>query len=82
MKYADSILISTSRATQSQEGHFPMKYRKIPLIRPGCIYGQRKNLMDLYLGVLYTGGAYTRKEKHFNLQSVKLITFLSFFQIL
>ena len=25
-------------------------YCKIPLIRPGCIYGQRTNLMDLYLG--------------------------------
>ena len=38
-------------------------YRKIPLIRPGRIYGQRTNLMGLYSGVgggggvvLYTGG--------------------------
>ena len=26
----------------------PKVYRKILLIRPGCIYGQRTNLMDLY----------------------------------
>ena len=27
----------------------PLKvYRKIPLTRPGCIYGQRANLMGLY----------------------------------
>ena len=40
-------------------------HRKIPLIRPGRIYGQRTNLMDLYSGgltygyiqgVLYSGG--------------------------
>ena len=22
-------------------------YRKIPLLSPGCVYGQKKNLMDL-----------------------------------
>ena len=61
------------------------RYRKIPLTRPGRIYGQRTNLMGLYSGVgsLYTGGgrrgeAYNREKKHFNLQPVKL-TFLSFF---
>ena len=60
-------------------GHIvPVKYRKIPLIRPGRIYGQRINLIGLYSG---EGGAYIREEKHVNLQSVKLITFLSFFQI-
>ena len=52
-----------------------IRYRKIPLICPGHIYGQRKNLMGLYSG---SGGLYL-KEKDFNLQSVKL-TFLSFFQ--
>ena len=52
-------------------------YRKIPLIRHGRIRRQRTNLMALY----WRGGAYIREEKHFNLQSVRLITFLSFFQI-
>ena len=32
-------------------------------------------------GGLTYEGAYIREEKHFNLESVKLITFLSFFQI-
>ena len=31
---------------------------------------------------LYLEGPYIREEKHFNLESVKLISFLSFFQIL
>ena len=31
-------------------------YRKIPLLRPGRIYGRRENLMGLYSGGLYTGG--------------------------
>ena len=56
-----------------------LKYRKIPLIRPGRIYGQSTNFIGLYSGGLIYGGAYIREEKHFNLQSVKL-TFLSFFQ--
>ena len=66
-----------------------LKYREILLIRPGRIYGQRRNLMGLYSGEGGGGGeegggyirqgAYIREEKHFNLQSVKLI-FLSFFQ--
>ena len=43
--------------------------RKSGLIHPGRIYGQRTNLMGLYSG-----------ELHFSLQSVKVITFLSFFQ--
>ena len=44
--------------------------------------GQRTNLMGLYSdGGLYTEGACCiREEKHFNLQFVKLITFLSFIQ--
>ena len=50
------------------------KHRKIPLIRTVRIYGERTNLMGLYLG-----WTYIREEKHFNLRSVKL-TFLSFFQ--
>ena len=29
---------------------FLTKYRKIPLIRPGRMHGQRTNLMDLYSG--------------------------------
>ena len=29
---------------------FLTKYRKIPLIRPGRMHGQRANLMDLYSG--------------------------------
>ena len=29
-------------------------------------------------GGLYTGDSYIREEKHFNLQSIKLIAFLSF----
>ena len=55
-------------------------YRKIPLIRPGRIYGQRKTLMGLYSGGLLYGGPYIREEKHFNLQSAKNFFFLSFFQ--
>ena len=44
--------------------------RRSPLIHPGRIYGQRTNLMGLYSG-----------ELHFSLQSVKVITFLSFSSI-
>ena len=50
-----------------------MRYRKIQLICHGRTYGRRTNLMDLCLE-----GAYIREEKHFNLQSTKL---LSVFQI-
>ena len=39
------------------------EYHKIPLIWAGRIYGQRANLMGLY-----SGRAYIREEKHFNLQ--------------
>ena len=59
-----------------------MIYCKIPLIRPARFYGQRTNLTSLHSGGeggLYTGGAYIREEKHFNLQSAKL-HFLYFFQ--
>ena len=55
-----------------------LTYHKILLVSPGFIYGQRTNLMGLYLGE-GMGRAYIQEEKHFNLQSVKLI-FLSFFQ--
>ena len=36
------------------------RYRKIPLIRPGHIYGQRANLMGLYSGGEggYVGGGF------------------------
>ena len=53
-------------------------YRKIPLKRPGHIYGQRANLMGLYLGGAYIWGrgAHVWEERHFNLHIVKLITFL------
>ena len=54
-------------------------YHKIPLIRHGRIYGQRKNFMGLFSGGV--GGAYIPEDKHFNLQSVKLVTFFSFYQI-
>ena len=60
-------------------------HRKIPLIPSARIYGQRTNLMDLYSrekGGGYIPGTYIRQEKHFNWLSVKLITFLSFFQML
>ena len=61
-----------------------LTYRKIPLIHPGRIDGQRTNSMGLYSGGWggagrIGAGAYIREEKHFNFQSVKLITFLSFF---
>ena len=36
------------------------RYRKIPLIRPGRIYGQRTNLMCLYLEG--KGGSFRRKN--------------------
>ena len=62
-------------ANNLSKGIHRIKYHKISLIRHGCIYGQRANLMGVY-----SGGAYIREEKHFNLQSVKLITFVSFFQ--
>ena len=52
-------------------------YRKIPLIRPGRIYGQRTNLMGLYMG--WRGGDYIREEKRFNLQYAGL-TFHYFLQ--
>ena len=47
--------------------------RKIPLIRPGRNYRQRTNLVGLY-----SGGANIWEKKHFNLQSVKIISFPSF----
>ena len=59
---------------------FPKIYRKIPLTRPGRIYGQNSHLK--FDGPIFRWGrgrAYIREEKNFNLQSVKLI-FLSFFQ--
>ena len=52
-------------------------YRKIPLIRPGHIYGQRANLMGLYSGGLYTGGLYWGRK---NNSICILLTFVSFFQ--
>ena len=54
---------------------------KILLICPGHIYGQRTNLMGLYVGVEGEGrlGTYIWEEKHFNLQFLKF-TLLSFFQ--
>ena len=52
-------------------------YRKIPLIRPGHIYGQRANLMGLYSGGLYTGGLYWGRKNN----SIRIfLTFVSFFQ--
>ena len=85
--YSQEPTFSTLLATGCKlNEHKILRHRKIPLIRPGRIYRQRTNLIGLYLGGggegLYTTGAYIREEKHFNLQSVKLITFLSFFQIL
>ena len=41
---------------------FLTKYRKIPLIRPGRMHGQRTNLMDLYSGwraLIYGGDLYS-----------------------
>ena len=53
-------------------------YRKIPLIRPGRIYGQRTYSIGLYSGWGGGAGAYIWEEKQVNLQLVTL-TFLSFF---
>ena len=47
-------------------------YRKIPLIRPRRIFGQRTNLMGLY------SGAYIFERK--NLSICSLLNLLSFFQ--
>ena len=48
---------STKQMNRVDRNIFALKYREILLIRPGRIYGQRTNLMGLYLeGGLYTGG--------------------------
>ena len=48
---------STKQMNRVDHNIFALKYREILLIRPGRIYGQRTNLMGLYLeGGLYTGG--------------------------
>ena len=59
--------------------NFTNIYCKIPLIRPGRIYGKKTKLMGLYYAKVMGGGGrnYIWGEKHFNLQSVKL-TFLFF----
>ena len=58
-------------------------YRNIPIIRTGRMYRHRTNLMGLYSGRgPYIRAAYIQEKKHFNLQSIKLIIFLSFFHIL
>ena len=50
------------RVLKSHRSKMGVIYRKIPLIRPGRIYGQRKTLMGLYSGgafirgALYSGG--------------------------
>ena len=62
-------------------------YRNILLIHPGRIYEQRTNLIGLYSGfggwggrwLICRKGSFNRDEIYFKLQSVKLITFLSFF---
>ena len=52
---------------ENKTNFFP--YRKIPLICPGHIYGQKTNLMGPFEGNR-GGGAYIWEEKHLNLQSV------------
>ena len=47
-------------------------YRKIPLIRPGHVYGQKT-----IHGPIFGEGTFIRVEKHFNLQSAKLFLFFS-----
>ena len=54
------------------------KYTVNPVNKPWA-YIRTKDKSD---GSIFRGGLIIREEKHFNLQSVKHIIFLSFFQIL
>ena len=51
-------------------------YRKIPLIRPGRIYGQRTNLMGLYSGGLYPRGLIFGRKKTSIWNLLNLLFFL------
>ena len=56
-------------------------YRKIPLIRPGRIYGQRTNLMDLYSGgggLVYGGGFIFGRKNNSICDLLNLLLFFLF----
>ena len=46
------------RSITNGSGDYDEKYHKVLLIRPGWIYGQRKELMGLYSGEVIYVGAY------------------------